>query len=348
MKRFFAVFSLLAALAGAAACTGNAPPAPARRLPPVQTKVFELGPLKIDRIFHSMDGPSVRERFDINDIDWVTAFRSEVIDAATGEKLPDRFFCHSQMQLDTETRLLVTATGIPAIEFPEGFGMPLRRILNAMPAPRRGVTLFGMVLNNTDPDIDQDVKVRLTIEYLSFPYGVLPPDLKKLYKVGLPMTREPLTADAGGHDHHDHGGGEMEDGLVEGMKQHWVVPAGRQETRKQYSDVVPVDSTVHYGLVHLHNYATYMKLTDLTDGKVLWETRVVNEPGTSQIAKIPAYSSVTGFPLYKSHQYEIETLYDNTSGGPVDAMAMMYLFYHPGGNEDITYPETPPGAKTSG
>ena len=48
-----------------------------------------------------------------------------------------------------------------------------------------------------------------------------------------------------------------------------------------------------------------------------------------------------GFRVYRDHKYELEALYDNTTDHDVDAMAMMYLYYHPKGNEIITYPDSP-------
>ena len=92
---------------------------------------------------------------------------------------------------------------------------------------------------------------------------------------------------------------------------------------------MPLDSTVHYAVVHLHNYGVYMRLTDATTGEVLWQTDVVNEPDRTQIAEIPVYSDVEGFPLYKDHVYEIEAFYDNTTDHDVSAMAMMSLYHHP-------------------
>jgi hypothetical protein len=56
------------------------------------------------------------------------------------------------------------------------------------------------------------------------------------------------------------------------------------------------------------------------------------------------YSSTEGFVLYPDHEYEIESVYDNRSDAPVDAMAVMYLYHHPLNNERITYPipQSPP------
>ena len=57
-----------------------------------------------------------------------------------------------------------------------------------------------------------------------------------------------------------------------------------------------------------------------------------------QIEQIPVYSSVEGFPIFKDHEYELEAMYDNDTGHDVDAMAMMYIYYHPDGDEEIFYP----------
>ena len=100
----------------------------------------------------------------------------------------------------------------------------------------------------------------------------------------------------------------------------------------RWVDFLPVDSTVHYAVVHLHNYGVYLRLTDVTEGKVLWETRVINTPDRVQNQKIPVYSDVDGFRMFKDHEYEIEAHYDNTTDHDIDAMASLYLYYHPDGN----------------
>ncbi len=130
------------------------------------------------------------------------------------------------------------------------------------------------------------------------------------------------------------------------MSQHWIVPPGRQVTTKKFTGFLPVDSTVHYGVVHMHNHGVSMRLTDLTEGRELWTTEVINEPDRVQIAVIPTYSSAEGFPMFRDHDYQVEAVYENTGESPVDAMAMMYIFYHPNGDENITYPDPPPARDT--
>ena len=38
------------------------------------------------------------------------------------------------------------------------------------------------------------------------------------------------------------------------------------------------------------------------------------------------YSSPEGLPLYKDHQYELVSKYNNTTQEAVDSMAVMYLY----------------------
>jgi len=69
---------------------------------------------------------------------------------------------------------------------------------------------------------------------------------------------------------------------------------------------------------------------------------VVYEPERVQIATIPVYSSGEGFRVFPDHEYELEIGYDDTSDAPVDAMGDIDLYYHPSGDESITYPVPPP------
>ena len=177
IRRRLGVITLLAlAGAGLLSCDRAAAPEP-------HTKVLDTGPLLIDRIYHSMDGPHERLRLDTLGMDWITAYRTEVVDAGDGQRMGDEFFCHSQVQLDNTTRLLVTATGISDIRFPDGFGLPLNQIVGGIPDPQwRGVSVFGMVLNNFEPAMNRSTRVRATLDYFT-DAEARAVGLKKLYKV---------------------------------------------------------------------------------------------------------------------------------------------------------------------
>jgi hypothetical protein len=219
--------------------------------------------------------------------------------------------------------------------------MRVSQIMNGVSAEQRRLSFLGMVLNNHVAEIDRRARVRAELEYFTDEDLGSPPPLKKLYKVGLtlevedleqyePPPGEPVNPDVSSHC-----------ALVGGATSHWWVPPGPQTTRKRYADFLPVDATVHYAVVHLHNHGRTFRLTDATTGRELWRTDVQYEPGRVQIARIPVYSSPEGFRMYKDHVYEIEAFYDNTSDEPIDAMAQIDLYYHPDGDVNITYPTGP-------
>jgi hypothetical protein len=303
-------------------------------LPEPRVKVLESRPLRIDRLMPSMTGPYERiDLVDPSELGWVVGYRAEVLDLESSEPMGDEFFCHSQLQLGEHTRLFVTATGASGIRFPAGFGMPVGRILSSRPRGYRDLNIFGMLLNNHEPEIDRLARIRASIEY--YRAEDVPP-LKKLYIQTLPMEVQDLaeyvpsgevSSDVSTHC-----------ALVNDETMHWLVPPGTQKTRRRFRDFMVSDWTVHSVAVHLHNHGVYMRLTDLTSGEVLWQADVVNEPLRTQIAEITTYSSAEGFRMYQDHEYEIEAVYNNTTDHDVDAMAMMYLYYNPEGNIDITYP----------
>jgi hypothetical protein len=327
----------LALLAGCA----TEPPAEQPAEPQPREMILETRGLPIDRIYTSMAGPADRVEVDTSELDWITAFEVEVVDEDSGEPLGDEFFCHSQLQLFNSTRLMVTATGSAAIRLPEGFGMRVNDILSFIPEDQRTLSFYGMVLNNHITDIDRIGRVRARIEYWTDDDLVGRAPLTSLYKTGLTMMVEELDP------YHPPEGVEMSDDvaaacvLVGSHNGHWVVPPGPQKTRKVYTDFLPVDGVVHYATAHLHNHGVYARLTDKTTGEILWQTDVIYETDRKQIAEIPVYSSPTGFPIYADHEYEIEAFYDNTSEHDTDAMMQIDLYYHPVGDERITYPTAP-------
>ena len=294
-----------------------------------RVKVIETGDILIDKLYPSMTGPYERVQVDTSDLDLITGFKTEVIDAGSGQKMGEEFFCHSQLQIAKLDRLIVGATGMANIQFPDGFGMPVKEIISQHVNSNEGLSLLGMVLNNHEKNIHRNVKIRTTINYWNNEDLTHLPDFKKLHMFQIPMAVEELDVSEG-HTVNLTANSDAATHcvLVQGMKEHWLVPPGPQLTRRQFTEgVTNVSLSIHYAVVHLHNHGRYMRITDLTDGKILWQTDVIYEPNREQIAQIPVYSSVEGFPIYNDHIYEIETYYENASDKTVDAMAAMYVFY---------------------
>ena len=164
---------------------------------------------------------------------------------------------------------------------------------------------------------------------------------KKLYKVGLPIGVDDLEAYNADGPPISADGATTHCVLVNGWNTHWIVPPGEQLVRTTYENFLPVDATVHYAVVHLHNHGRWLLLRDKTTGEELWRTEVEYEKDRVQILSIPVYSSERGFRMYRDREYEVEAYYLNTSDRDVDAMALIDLYYNPDGDVSVTYPGDP-------
>ena len=110
---------------------------------------------------------------------------------------------------------------------------------------------------------------------------------------------------------------------------HWVVPRGRHEYRTLVTDQlqIPFDTTVHFVGVHVHPHSESLELRDLTTGESVWKGVQQNSRTRVGLDWIDYFSSEQGFPIYKDHQYELISVYDNPGAGRADAMASMFLYY---------------------
>jgi hypothetical protein len=98
---------------------------------------------------------------------------------------------------------------------------------------------------------------------------------------------------------------------------------------------IPFDTTLHYATAHLHPYGSSLALVDLTTGETLFELRAIPYADRLGIAEMESLSTTVGIPIYRHHDYELVTVYDNTSDEPVDAMASMYLYLLDNGFERL-------------
>jgi hypothetical protein len=89
---------------------------------------------------------------------------------------------------------------------------------------------------------------------------------------------------------------------------------------------LPFDTKVHYIAVHLHPFARSLELRDLTDGRVIFKSRVRAARNRIGIESVDYLSSKEGIPVYKNHEYELVSIYDNTTKENVDSMAVMFLY----------------------
>lgn len=162
--------------------------------PAEQSKQFISPVYTIDKIYHSMEGPSSVERIYLGDPNapaellWVIGIRTEMVDAdGTTPQLPE-LMCHVNVDLDqpkhqalfgfrraTASRLMTLSQGMLAAKLPAGFGFPL--------ASNEPLLLFTQVLNlNIQHPQNLKVRHRVTIDYVRARDVTTP--IKPLFNVG--------------------------------------------------------------------------------------------------------------------------------------------------------------------
>jgi hypothetical protein len=167
---------------------------PALAAPSEQSKQFISPVYTIDKIYHSMEGPSSVERIYLGDPNapaellWVTGIRTEMVDAdGTTPQLPE-LMCHVNIDLDppkhqalfgfrraTASRLMTLSQGMLSAKVPAGFGFPL--------ASNEPLLLFTQVLNlNIQHPQNIKVRHRVTIDFVRAHDVAMP--IKPLFNVG--------------------------------------------------------------------------------------------------------------------------------------------------------------------
>ena len=150
---------------------------------PEQSKQFISPVYTIDKIYHSMEGPSSVERVYLGDpaapaeLLWVTGIRTEMVDADGATPQLPELMCHVNVDLDparhqalfgfrraTAARLMTLSQGMLTAKVPAGFGFPL--------ASNEPLLLFTQVLNlNIQKPQNLKVRHRVTIDYIrAFPH----------------------------------------------------------------------------------------------------------------------------------------------------------------------------------
>lgn len=362
-RRFHTPSPLLAALvlAAAAASSGALPaasaagPAEAAAGPPVHERTILSPPYRIEEKYRSMLGPYAQQDVYLvqspePEILWITGYETEVVDAADGSEVSQEFMCHANLDFDAREymktfrmrhgvsgRVFTLSQGQQRIDFPDGFGLP---ILSSQP-----LELTTQVLNLNLEDPDLTVRHRVRVEYVRD--REVPPErpMKPLYQAavqGLKSLEDHGIHYGLGEEHVDgalHGpscgvgmaavsSAEETDPLGRKFTSHWVVEPGREVNRSLVTRFLnlPWDTTAHYIAVHLHPFAESLELIDRTTGETVFRAEVDPADGRIGIDRVDHLASAEGIPLYADHEYELVSVYDNTSGEPQDSMAVMYMY----------------------
>ena len=109
---------------------------------------------------------------------------------------------------------------------------------------------------------------------------------------------------------------------------HWIVEPGIEQRRQNITPLMnlPFNTTVHFIGVHLHPFAEYLELRDITADAIVYRADAANHSYKIGLHTIGSYSNKTGFPIYRDHEYELIYQANNTTNEDQDMMAVMILY----------------------
>jgi hypothetical protein len=330
--------------------------------PEVFIKDFISKPLSIDKIYPSMRGPYDKVIAVLDEVSdpepvWIKNMEFIPLDNDGNEQPSDKHLCHGQVLFDdmkdfSETNSMgfhrdrtlprKVFTGVQGqldLPLPEGFGIPVYT-----DEPLEVV----MMAFNLDPELEPfDMRVKTRVSYIKDSDTTEP--MKALGKSAIDITL-PISDEAF-HDKksgHSACGVTLDDQLLTGRHavdstanlrnigngqkgtNHFLVEPGLHEYKYQIdgSAIVPFDTTVHMITGHLHPYGDFLELTDLTTGEVVFVSHALPNEEFHYVQQMTSYSSAEGIPFFVDHEYEYRAVYDNTSDKEIDAMAVMYFYFH--------------------
>jgi hypothetical protein len=350
MWRFRSWIGLAVGLAIALACDSSLQPDA-----PVHRATFDSPPYELDQVYRSMQGPMSREELVIlegakPELLWITGFEARVVsDEDHDADLPE-YMCHANLgfakmhdhrarfglnqdgRRKGRVRLFTLSQGQMEARFPPGFGVPV------FSDELLSVGTQALNLQNPPPGIN--VRYKTAIEYVRDSELTRP--IKPLFQKaaqGMVLMEgkdaywnvaDPKPEEHGpGCEVGERAGGKaLEDSYGRKFAAHWTVPPGIDVNRTLVTHwmSLPFDTTVHYIAVHLHPFATSLELRDLTSNETLFESQATASATGIGLERVESFSSAEGIPVYADHEYELVSIYNNTTSVDQDSMAIMFLY----------------------
>jgi hypothetical protein len=253
--------------------------------------------------------------------------------------------CHSNLDYDPVAhnqlfgmkkghsgRLFTLSQGQFSIRLPEGFGIPV--------LSTEKLLLTTQVLNLNLTEGAAEVRHKVTLRFIRDKDLVKP--MEPLFSrgvYGLALLegkdgRYGMETDS----EEDHGSScllsqsasdhEYDDGMGRRFTGHWVVKPGREVNPTLVTKIMalPFDTTVHYIAVHLHPFAESLELRDMTADRTVFKCHAKQFEDRIGLSHVDYFTSEEGIPLYKDHEYELISVYNNTTDEDQDSMAVMLLY----------------------
>jgi len=307
---------------------------------------------EIDSIYKSMKGPSSKEEILLIDskepeLIWITGYSAVMVRPDGETPMSQEFMCHSNLDFDSKThnylfqsrtnplrdRLFTLSQGQDDVRFPEGFGIP-------MLSPET-LSLTTQVLNLNHENADLKTRHKVTISYIRD--SELKSPIKPLIQLAANGMKRLDEHDDGYFgvmepDKEIHGSGCLlgenasshvqRDEYYRKFTGHWVVKPGKEVNHTLVTDFlrIPYDTTVHYIAIHLHPFAESLELRDLTTGETVFRSKARNSENRIGLDYVDYFSATEGIPVYKGHEYQLISIYNNTTDSDQDSMAVIYMY----------------------
>ncbi len=307
---------------------------------------------EIKDMYRSMKGPYTTTELKLSDSEepellWITGFSAEMVEPDGETRMSQEFMCHSNLNIDAKThnylfqskmnppidRMFTLSQGQYEVQFPEGFGMPI--------LSPEALSLTTQVLNLNYEEADIKTRHKIKIKYVrdsDLQTPMVP--LMKIFSNSLKRLDESENGyyNLESADEERHGAGCLlgesvderiiRDDLERRYTAHWIVKPGREVNSTLVTDMlkVPYDTKIHYIAIHLHPFAESLELRDLTTGKTVFKSDAKNSEGKIGLDEVDYYSSPEGLPIYKGHQYQLISSYNNTTDEDHDSMAVIYMY----------------------
>jgi len=319
----------------------------------VQRTIFYSQPYRVDKIYKSMKGPASTKTIslgegDAHELIWITGMWAEMVDATSLKSASQDFMCHTNLDFDIQyrqklfknitlqhSRLITLSQGQLAMDLPDGYGIPVYS--------HEPLNLETQVLNLNIANANSNIQHKITIEY------IYDRDLKKPLKPLFTVGAQGMVLVEGNDPYFEisevdpslHGPGCSFGQTASDVKYedqetgskftgHWILKPGREVNSTATSIFMNIlyDTTLHYAEVHVHPFAESLELKDRTTGETVIKSFAQNFTDRLGLKNVDYFSSVEGVPIFKDHEYELISIYNNTSGVDQDAMGHMVLFLY--------------------
>jgi hypothetical protein len=250
---------------------------------------------------------------------WIKKFKVETLNES-GAQESNEFLCHAWGTVsDQGDEKFTISQGLSEMVYPDGYAMRVENQAN-------NFNLLVQALNNGQ-GVNKTLQYRFTISYYEddpAPFGI-----KELHLKTVSVIDPKYSRGSSGSVKPGNGKGKIERYPRDPV--HFDVPRGRHEYRtsleqESYNQKFSSNTVVHFIKLHLHPYGQSVELRDKTANKTVWKGYAKNAVGRPAILETEDYSSAEGIKIFKDHDYEVITVYDNKSGKVIDAMAVLRIY----------------------